>query len=323
MYKRKILKRLAYILNLLIGLLAANSVSIAQDITFSQFYNNPIYLNPSLTALQSCGRAYMNYRNAAFGPLINTSYSLAFDLPFHATNSGLGGRFMWNEDGMERNGFFGAQFSRKVSLRQDVFLTLGLEAGGVIRTWNLSDMVLPSDITNAGGASQTKPPSSITYDVAAGLGLNYKVHYVGFAVRHLTESQAKSIIVNSQLYRKYVYHYGAKIKYVRPGQNYGYFAPHIIFEQQKGNNQLSTGVYATYNRVGAGLWIRNHFPFKMSTMIIMGTIKTLNWEFSYSYDMPVNGSGIFSGAHEVGISYYLSDFKKKRKDVETKNCLSF
>ncbi|PLX14704.1 MAG: hypothetical protein C0599_18270 [Salinivirgaceae bacterium] len=295
----------------------------AQDVTFSQFYKNPIYLNPSLTALQSCGRAFVNYRNADFGALENTAYSVSFDLPFEATNSGLGGRFMWVEDGMARTGFFGAQFSRKVSLRENLFLTLGLEAGGVTRTWNVSDIVLPSDITNAGGASNTKPPSSLTYDVAAGLGLNYKVHYVGFAVRHLTESQAKALIVNSQLYRTFLYHYGARIDYRLPGQNYGYFAPHFIFEQQKGNNQLTTGVYATYNKVGAGLWIRNHFPLQMSSLIIMGTIKTLNWEFSYSYDIPVNGSGVFLGAHEIALTYYLSDFKEKRKDVKTKNCLSF
>jgi type IX secretion system PorP/SprF family membrane protein len=296
---------------------------VAQDVTFSQFYRNPIYLNPSLTALQSCGRAYMNYRNAAFGPLLNTSYSLAFDLPIQEAKSGIGGRFMWNEDGLARFGSFGVQFSRKVSIREDIFFTLGIEGGGVFRTWNTSELVLPSDFTNSGTASQINPPSSLTYDFAAGAGFNYRIHFVGFSVRHLTESQAKSVIVNSQLYRKYVYHYGARFKYVRPGQNYGYFAPHLIFEHQKGNNHLSTGVYATYNRVGGGVWIRNNFPFQMSSLIIMGAIKTLNWEFTYSYDIPINGSGIFLGAHEVGISYYLSDFKETRKGVKSKNCLSF
>jgi type IX secretion system PorP/SprF family membrane protein len=295
----------------------------SQDITFSQFYKNPIYLNPSLTALQSCGRAYFNYRDASFGPLRSKALNISFDLPFTETNSGLGGSFQYEEDGFERNGFFGAQFSRKISIKEDIFLTLGLEAGGVFRTWNLSERQLPSDILNVDGRNAYKPPSSLTYDVAAGIGLNYKIHYAGFAVRHLTESQTKALIVNSQLYRKYVYHYGARIKYRLTGQKYGYFAPHFIFEHQKGNNQLTTGVYATYSKVGAGLWIRNHFPYNMSTLVIMGTIKTINWEFSYSYDIPVNGSGVFSGAHEVAVTYYISEFKEKRKGVRTKNCLSF
>ncbi len=296
----------------------------AQDVIYSQFYRNPIYLNPSLTALQSCGRAFVHYRNAAWGPLEHTTYSLSFDLPFEDTKSGFGGVFQWQEEGLMRQGFFSFQFSRKVSIAQDVFLTMGVEAGGIFRSYNTSEMVLPSDLLDVdAGQDNVNPGSTFIYDIGAGIGLNYKIHYLGFASKHITNPQVKSLEVNSFLHRRYTLHYAARIPYRLQGARDGFFAPQLIFEAQNGNNHLSTGVYAFYNNIGAGLWIRNHFPFQTSFLVIMGTIKSRNFEFSYSYDMPINGSGALSGAHEIAVSYYLTDLKKKYSKLKRKNCLSF
>lgn len=295
----------------------------AQDITFSQFYKNPIYLNPALTALQSCGRLYTNYRQTSFGPLDSKAMSIAFDIPFISTNSGLGGMLQVHEEGLMRTGIFAVQFSKKVSIYKDIFITMGMEAGGIYRDYNLAKMVLPSDVQSYSTAQNTNAPPSLIFDMAAGAGLNYKVHYAGFSVRHITEPAAKSIFVNSQLYRKYTAHYAARLSYNLPGQVSGYIAPQIIFDKQKGNNHLTYGVYGFYNSLGGGIWIRNHFPISISYLIMMGTIKTKNFEFSYSYDFPINGSGIESGGHEVAITYYLPDFKEKYHKLNSKNCLSF
>lgn len=298
--------------------------TVAQDIVYSQFYRNPIYLNPALTALQSCGRAFVHYRNAAWGPLDHTTYSMAFDVPFEETKSGLGGVFQWQEEGLMRQGLFSFQFSRKVSIVEDVFLTMGIEAGGIFRSYNTSEMILPSDVVSGGNAQRNvKPASSFIYDISAGIGLNYKIHYLGFASKHITEPQTSSIQVNSFLYRKYTFHYAARIPYRLQGARDGFFAPQLIFEKQKGNNHLSTGVYAFYNNVGGGLWIRSHFPLQSSFLVIMATIKNRNFEFSYSYDIPINGSGALTGTHEIAVSYYLTDFKERYKKLKNKNCLSF
>lgn len=304
--------------------MAGVSICQGQDVLFSQSYKNPIYLNPALTALRSCGRAYMHYRNASWGVLDHTVYSLAFDLPFEETQSGFGGLFQWQEEGIARIGKFGFQFSQKVRFTEDLFMTLGMEAGGIFRTWNMSQMQLPSDIVTTGnGGTPEKLPTSFVYDLAAGAGLNYKKQYMGFAVRHITENDVKSVHVNSQIYRKYVAHYIARIPYKLPGMRSGFFSPQMIFEKQKGNNHLTSGVYAFYENIGGGLWIRNHLPFKASYLIIMAAIKRRNFEFSYSYDFPVNGSGVIAGAHEIALIYYLPTFKKRYKKLKHKNCLSF
>ncbi|MBM3453456.1 MAG: type IX secretion system membrane protein PorP/SprF, partial [Bacteroidetes bacterium] len=37
--------------------------SVAQDPTFTQFYANPIYLNPAFAGSHGCARIASNYRN--------------------------------------------------------------------------------------------------------------------------------------------------------------------------------------------------------------------------------------------------------------------
>lgn len=309
-----------YILSILVAL---TFDAASQDVSFSQFYKNPIYLNPSLTALQSCGRLYTNYRETALGGLDNRALSLAFDLPFVSTNSGLGGMFQLYEEGLMRSGIFAAQFSRKVTVYSDLFMTFGIEAGGYFRGYNKAEIVLPSQVLSSTTDNTFTPQTSVLFDAAAGFGLNYKTQFAGFAVRHVTEPAVKSKQLNSMLYRRYIVHYAARIPYKLPGQVEGYIAPQVIFEKQKGNNNMTTGVYVVNNSVGGGVWIRNSFPYQVSFLILMATINTKNFEFSYSYDFPVNGFGITNGGHEVAIIYYLPSFSKRYHKLNSRNCLSF
>jgi len=161
------------------------------------------------------------------------------------------------------------------------------------------------------------------FDAATGIGFNYKNQYAGFAVRHVTETTIKSEYVNSMLFRRYIAHYAARINYKMPGQIEGYIAPQFIFEKQKGNNHLTSGVYAVHNNLGGGVWIRNSFPIQISFLILMVTINTKNFEFSYSYDFPVNGYGVGNGGHEVAVIYYLPAFSKQYGKLNSRNCLSF
>ncbi|MFN5910373.1 MAG: type IX secretion system membrane protein PorP/SprF, partial [Bacteroidota bacterium] len=50
-----------YLLALL--MLSALSGSFAQDPTFTQFYANPLYLNPAFAGSHGCPRFALNYRN--------------------------------------------------------------------------------------------------------------------------------------------------------------------------------------------------------------------------------------------------------------------
>ena len=75
-----------------LALLSVVSVDVlAQDPTFTQFYANPIYLNPALAGSTGCPRVAMNYRNEwpqLTGNYI--TYSLAYDSYVKSISGGLG-----------------------------------------------------------------------------------------------------------------------------------------------------------------------------------------------------------------------------------------
>ena len=52
----------------------------SQDPTFTQFYSNPVYLNPALAGSSGCPRIALNYRTEWPGLSGNyVTYSAAFD----------------------------------------------------------------------------------------------------------------------------------------------------------------------------------------------------------------------------------------------------
>src|ERR1044071_648329 len=82
------MKRLVIVLALLV---VGVGDLIAQDPEFTQFYANPLYLNPAFAGTARCPRICMNYRNQ--WPLLSgkyVTYSFSGDLHLDAMAGGLG-----------------------------------------------------------------------------------------------------------------------------------------------------------------------------------------------------------------------------------------
>src|SRR5690554_4235427 len=68
-----------------------NTKAYAQDPQFSQFYANPIYLNPAFAGSHGCPRFALNYRNqwpAISGNFV--TYSASYDQYFDKISGGIG-----------------------------------------------------------------------------------------------------------------------------------------------------------------------------------------------------------------------------------------
>ena len=66
-------------------------ITIAQDPTFTQFYSNPIYLNPAFAGSHGCPRFALNYRNECPNLSGNyVTYSAAYDQFFKNLSGGIG-----------------------------------------------------------------------------------------------------------------------------------------------------------------------------------------------------------------------------------------
>ena len=67
------------------------NISKAQDAHFSQFYANPLYLNPALAGAENCPRLTLNYRNQWPGlGQTYVTYSVGYDQFVSAIHGGIG-----------------------------------------------------------------------------------------------------------------------------------------------------------------------------------------------------------------------------------------
>ena len=71
--------------------LAFSQTAYAQDPSFTQFYANPLYLNPAMAGSANCPRVAMNHRNQ--WPNLKGAYitnSISMDKGFEALHGGMG-----------------------------------------------------------------------------------------------------------------------------------------------------------------------------------------------------------------------------------------
>ena len=76
---------------LVIVLVGWSDFAHAQDPQFTQFYANPIYLNPAFAGTARCPRLIMNYRNewpALSGTFV--TYSVSYDQHIDGLQGGMG-----------------------------------------------------------------------------------------------------------------------------------------------------------------------------------------------------------------------------------------
>ena len=76
------------ILTLATGLIFS-TLSFAQDAHFSQYYANPIYLNPAFAGLERCPTVHSNYRNQYPELGVYQSYSASYDQYVDKLNGGV------------------------------------------------------------------------------------------------------------------------------------------------------------------------------------------------------------------------------------------
>ena len=72
----------------------------SQDPTFTQFYSNPVYLNPALAGASGCPRIALNYRNE--WPQLTgnyVTYSAAYDTYAKNVSGGIGLIAMHDQQG--------------------------------------------------------------------------------------------------------------------------------------------------------------------------------------------------------------------------------
>ena len=310
-------------------ILASVHAAFAQDPEFSQFYANPLYLNPALTGSTVCPRVMGNYRNQwpGLGKAYST-YSFSYDQYFGVLHGGLGLLVMADRagGGSLNTTTIGLSYAYMFRITEKLNASLSVRGSYYQRRIVWENFIFGDQIDPRSGEvirpTNEKAPdysSIIAPDFSAGMFLDYNgLVYGGVAVDHLTQPKNGFYADNtSRLNMKVTAHAGSVINLK---QGYGgdeekefSISPNILYQQQGSFHQLNLGAYLTFDPLVVGLWYRHNFE-NADAVIILAGIHYKNLRVGYSYDL--NVSRLFSvsgGAHKVSASWQFPCFERKRK----------
>jgi len=321
------------LLTLLLLLTVTGNELYAQDPEFSQFYANPLYLNPAMAGTAAGPRFAINYRNQ-WPSLANSfvTYSASYDEHFDAIGGGVGAQ-VWRDqagDGKLSTTYMSAFYSYHLDVsprnaNRDFFvLKFGLQASAFQRSIDFSKLTFGDQINPRLGfvnPTNEKLPSNGTFntnltpDVSTGIMGFTKKYYGGIAIHHLIEpTQSFFGNPNSNLPRKLTGHFGMLIPIGRNKRmTENFISPNILIQSQGKFTQFNLGGYFIKNSYMGGLWFRQTAS-NSDALIMMIGVKKGPLRIGYSYDLTVSGvRSAARGSHEVSLIIEAQKYNKKNK----------
>lgn len=314
------MKRLVHIL-LFLGV---GFSAYAQDPQFSQFYANPLYLNPAFAGSAGGPRFAINWRYqwpSTSGGDFQT-YSASYDQHFDGIGGGIGAQVLYDRAGDGDLATTTAMFSYSYQLNvNDKFsIKAGLQVGLFQRSIDWDKLRFPDQIhprlgfiypTQEQIGAETVGPYP---DFAAGAIAYTDKFYGGFAVHHITQP-TQSFYDNgaSILSRKVTVHAGMMIPLEKGSRNPTTFvSPNILFQNQGGFTQINFGGYFIKQNFVTGVMYRQTDPNSDALIALFG-VKKDALRIGYSYDITISGlRQAARGSHEVSLVVELP-VKKRQK----------
>jgi len=332
------MKRISRHICLLITMLMGLTV-LAQDIQFTQFYAAPLFLNPAFAGANVCSRFTTNYRNQWPGiKKTYVTYTASYDHALPKINSGIG--FLLTNDkagtGNLRTTSISGLFSYEALLSRKWALRGGVQAGETFRSIDFRSLTFGDQIArnNAPTVEIPADPSTLYFDVGAGLLAYTTKYWIGLAAHHLTQPNQSLIGGESILPVKYSFHSGINLpvgspagmkkakKKVKAAKQF--FSPAVNYRMQGKFRQLDIGFYYNYRPMVLGVWYRgipilktyNPQYINHDAIAFIAGFEAKSFKFGYSYDLTVSKlASAAGGSHELSMAYQFCDYAslKKRK----------
>lgn len=315
---------------LIISVVGAGALK-AQDPEFTQFYANPIYLNPAFAGTAAGPRFALNYRyqwpsvSGAFA-----TYSASYDEHFDGLAGGIGGQVWYDRAGDGRlsttyvSGVYSYHMTIKDRARDYFIVKAGIQASAFYRSIDFSKLKFGDMIDERRGfIYQTKENLPSTGFDKTGWRPDFSVgvlaftpkYYAGVAVHHIIEPQ-QSFFENpySRIPRKYTLHAGMMLpvdKWKRTPSMY--FSPNILIQRQAKFTQFNMGAYMIKDFFMAGAWFRQTDPNSDALMLLIGAKKDA-FRIGYSYDITLSDARVAAtGSHEISLIIELEKYDQSKK----------
>jgi len=317
-------------------LVSVMTVVEAQDVNFSQYFNNPTYYNPAYVGLSTGFKARLNMRKQWTG-LSGDFHAFSFSADIADRNiPGAGGigfiaTSIVEGTGMIKTTEIGIIPSVRIHVNRYSIVQFGALVSVMSRQVDWNNLVFSSQLDpilgNTGPGNFTLPSDQspvIFPDFSIGgiyqLKLDRVVGTFGMAVHHITQPNQSFLQDVAPLPRKWVAHMDFVIDFQR---NRGYYNrardikinPGILFESQSNLNMFSIGINAYMSNVYFGAWYRNEVFDQAGFANIIwlaGVSIPFNdnnrMKIMYSFDMNVSQNTNFTGpSHEVSLILELDN----------------
>ncbi len=309
----------------------------SQDPQFSQFYANPLYLNPALAGGALAPRATINYRNqwpSLSANFVTTTFGADVFLP--NVNSGLGMLVTMDSQGLGnlKSTEAALQYSYQIGINDVTSLRLGIQGGVASRTLDYFGLTFGDQYTNGGltGQPSNDPfaqggPNVFYADFSSGAMLYSDWYWAGVSVHHINKPNQAFSDIEARLPMKTSLQAGLRI----PFAGYTFLgneinkektiSPAILYKKQGKYDQLDAGLYVTIEPLVLGAWYRG-IPFKKyepsinnhESLIFLAGFRQEKFSIGYSYDLTISTLGASSGgAHEISLSYVFEPLTQKPK----------
>ncbi len=296
----------------------------AQDVGFSQFYANKLYLNPALAGTTNCPLVAVNYRNY-FPTITNayTTYSASIDQYKKSLHGGVGLLIMRDEQGKGtiNTSSVSGMYNYTFRVTNNFRIKAGLQASLILRNIDTDGLVFPDMIdpfTGEIGESKEIISGGVKNHVAfsSGIVAYTKKLYFGIAAHHLNEWKE---LENQEKYdilqRKYTFHIGYKFPITNRETDFELsVSPNLVAQMQGEFKQINYGFYANYKSIVTGIWLRQNFGIDINSVTLLLGYTRESFRLGYSFEIPINElSASLFAAHEISLLIYLPCKQKSNK----------
>ena len=320
---------------------------MAQDPAFSQFFANPLYLNPAMAGSNNCPRINLNHRDQWPGiGKTYVTYSASYDQYVTKLGGGIGFGIAKDVAGAGKlnTTHINAIYSYRLKVNKKLTINAGFEAAYRQIGVDWSNLTFGDMIDPIQGFIYETNEDIVNYDNSKGfadfaagfMGFgkanNQFDYYFGFAAHHITGPD-QGFITESQLPMKITANIGASFPLNPYGtystnsgkraKNAAFLSPNVLFQKQQDFVQINYGLYAIKGPIVGGLWMRQSAESFDSFIILIG-LEQERWKFGYSYDVTISdlNNSNTQGAHEFSFAYKLP-CRFRGKSFETINCPNF
>jgi len=299
--------------------------SYGQDPHFTQFYANPIYLNPAMAGIAGEHRIITNYRNQWPNiPGSYVTYCFSYDGHYDDLAGGIGFQLLYDKAGEGELSHYMWNFmysyhlvvSRKFSIKAGIQAQLHQFSIDFSKlTW--FDMIEP----RKGFVRATSEPvpngyfkTRLVNDFAAGIMGFTDKFYFGYAMHHIITPTLSFFNLNNEdgsfIPQKSTFHAGMMIPLEIGRDPKNFLSPNFLFMKQHNFWQINIGGYYIRDFYLLGVWYRQTSKNTDGVMAMIG-LKKDPVKFSYSYDITTSTARIGSpGSHEVALIFTFKTYKK-------------